>query len=280
MPRPAPRALLSALLLPLAACGAGSGEVEVKAWAEDTVIEGITTDDGWQVSFDHWVTGFGELTLTSVDKGDAVAEAEGPWVADWAQADALVAVETLTDVPADRHDVGFSTHVVLSSSKPVNNVPADVLEVMLSEGYVHHIAGSATKGEATVRFAWGFAEAVTYGPCTNGADGTDGVAVSDGESTALELWFHADHLLWDQLGTEEAGLAFDAIADADADADGAVSAAELEAVDLVTAGYETAGVDVADLYDFINFSVAQMAHLNGGGGCTARGYDGGHDHDH
>jgi hypothetical protein len=279
-PRPTWATLALAPLALLTACGGGVGQVEVTAWAEETVIEGIATDDGWQVDFDHWVTGFGEIVLSSVDKGDAVAEAEGPWVADWAQAGALLPVTTIDEVPADRHDFGFSTHVVLSSSTPVNDVPADVLEVMLNEGYAQHIAGVATKGDQSVAFSWGFPTAVSYGPCANGQDGTDGVAVNEDEATEAQIWFHADHLLWDQLGTEEAGLAFDAIAAADADGDGTVTTDELEAVDVVAAGYETAGVDVADLFDFITFSVSQMAHLNGGGGCTARGYEGGHDHDH
>ena len=278
MRRPAvARAELFAAVVLCAGCRGQVGTVALSAWAEDTVAEGITTDDGWQVSFDHWVTGFGELTLSSVDKGDVLVEVEGPWVADWAQADALVAVDTVPDVPADRHDLGFSTHPVVSSSAPINGVPSAVLEQMVAEGLVHHIAGAATKDAYSVSFAWGFDQAVTYGPCTNGADGTAGIAVSADATTAAELWFHADHLLWDRLGTEEAGLAFDAIAAADADADGTVTEAELEAVDVITAGYETTGVDVDNLHDFIGFSIAQMAHLNGGGGCTARGYAA-HDH--
>ena len=54
---------------------------------------------------------------------------------------------------------------------------------------------------------------------------------------------------------------------------------ELAAVDVIAAGYETAGVDVTNLAEFITFSVSQMAHLNGGGGCTARGGEA-HDHAH
>jgi hypothetical protein len=270
-----PLGLAPALLL--AACGGGSGAVKVTAWAEDTVIEGMETDDGWAVSFDHWVTGLGELHLDGVDKGETVAEVEGPWVADWAAAPSLLELSVIEDLPAERYDFGFMTHPIIAESDPLTAIPDGVLETMLAEGYVHHIAGSATKGGATLRFAWGFDAAVDYERCTNGEDGTSGVAVPDSGEVEAQIWLHADHLLWDQLGTEEAGLAFDGIAAADADGDLTITAEELAAVDLVSAGYETAGVDVDNLYEFITFSVSQMAHLNGGGGCTARG---GEAHEH
>lgn len=270
-----PLGLAPALLL--AACGGGTGAVQVSAWAEDTVIEGMETDDGWAISFDHWVTGLGELHLDGVDKGETVAEVEGPWVADWAAAPELIDLSLIEDLPAERYDFGFVIHPITAESDLLTPIPDGVLETMLAEGYVHHIAGSATKDGATLRFAWGFDAVVDYERCTNGEDGTSGVAVPDGGEVEAQIWLHADHLLWDQLGTEEASLAFDGIAAADADGDLNITAEELAAVDLASAGYETAGVDVDNLYEFITFSVSQMAHLNGGGGCTARG---GEAHEH
>lgn len=276
----AQRVVLALLIGGLAAgCGGGSGAVQVSAWAEDTVIEGMETDDGWSVSFDHWVTGLGELHLDGVDKGETVAEVEGPWVADWAAAPELIDLSLIEDVPAERHDFGFVIHPVTAESKAVTAIPEGVLEVMEAEGYVHHIAGSATKDGATYTFSWGFDAVVELERCTNGEDGTSGVAVPDGGEVEAQIWLHADHLLWDQLGTEEAALAFGGIAAADADGDLQISKEELVAVDVVSAGFETAGVEVDTLYEFISFSVSQMAHLNGGGGCTARGGEA-HDHDH
>lgn len=270
---------LSAFGLALAGCGGGTGAVQVSAWAEDTVIEGMQTDDGWAISFDHWVTGLGELHLEGVDKGETVAEVEGPYVADWAAAPALIDLSLIEDLPAERYDFGFAIHPITAQSEAVTAIPDGVLELMQAEGYVHHIAGSATKGGATYTFAWGIDAEVELERCTNGEDGTSGVAVPDGGEVEAQIWLHADHLLWDQLGTEEAGLAFDGLAAADANGDLDLSFDELAAVDVIAAGYETAGVDVTNLAEFITFSVSQMAHLNGGGGCTARGGEA-HDHAH
>ena len=56
---------------------------------------------------------------------------------------------------------------------------------------------------------------LAYENCQNGADDSEGVVVNAGETTQADVYVHADHMLWDQLGTEEATLAFQAWADAD-----------------------------------------------------------------
>jgi hypothetical protein len=95
-----------------------------------------------------------------------------------------------------------------------------------------------------------------------------------------------DHMFWDTLGTEVAQLRFDPIWGADVDQDGTVTTEELtdqrisaladpmgaplldeEGAPLV---YDPGSLPLPDknLYEFIQLSMASMAHLNGLGLCS------------
>jgi hypothetical protein len=251
-------------------CSGGTGVIYVSTWAEDTVVEGMTTDDGWDVQFESWVTTFGAVNLSNPDDDQVLVTETGPWIADWAASSTLIPMIAIETNAGERQRFGFT--IVPMDAEPTAIVPVDaeIQSAMMEAGWSHHIVGTASNGTEELSFAWGFPLSVDYSACINGEDGTDGVTVDKEGSTAAQIWLHADHLLWSRLGTEEAELAFAALAAADADVDGEITTEELAAVDVVDAGYETGGVDVTNLYDFIAFSIAQMAHLNGGGTCTAR----------
>lgn len=254
--------------LALVGCGAPSdGTVEVAAWGEDEVTEGFGADetDGWDLSFDHWYVGLGDVTLSSVDTDDVVVTG-GSAVLDLVGLDGPSSIATLT-APGERHRFGFSTRVP-EGADIVDE--SDVADLMAADGAVHWLQGSATDGTTTVTFDWTFGDEVDYTGCENGDDASDGIAVSSDETVSAEITLHTDHLLWTQLGTEQAALGFAALAAADADEDGEVTVAELQAVDPIDVGYETSGISLDSLHAFLGYSITQMAHLNGDGLCTAR----------
>lgn len=257
---------LPILAVTAAACGPDQGSVEVLAWGEDEATEGFGADetDGWNVSFDHWIVGFSGVELSDPQSGDVLVGSD-PFVVDFAQHADPVAVATV-EADAGRLDFGWAT-AVPTAGTGVDPIDTALVDGMISEGAVHRVVGSANDGTTTVTFDWTFANPVVQTLCENGDDGTQGLAVPADDTASAMLTLHTDHLLWDQLGTEEANLGFAVLAGADADADGVVTMAELEAVSTLEAGFETGGFDLPTVADFLEFGVARAVHLNGAGGC-------------
>ena len=250
-----------------AACAPGEGVVEVSAWGEDEAVEGLQTDDGWAVTLDHWVVAVGPIELGDEKSGDVVAQDKGVTVLDLAVRSGPEAIADIP-APAGRQTFGFTIAPPAADAVVVDDV-AGIAETMAAEGWAHWIRGSATDGVRTVEFEWGLDLGARYTNCEDGSDGTSGIAVSADSAADATITIHPDHLLWTALGTEEADLGFQAIADADG-GDGLVDNADLAAVSTLDVGYETSGL-AEDLYGFVAFSVAQSAHLNGDGLCEVRG---------
>jgi hypothetical protein len=262
------RAVIFGLLA--SGCGAAEGEVSVAVWGEERVSAGYegTETDGWTIRFSSWITSVGEVALLDPQSGDSVAEDPQVWAVELvgrAEPVSLHAVET----PEGRWDVRFSLAPPGATWVGPDTDPAPVAN-MAQRGAVHRVAGTAVREGLEKRFDWYFDGAVTANLCRNGVDDTVGLSVSPGGTSDLQVTLHADHLLWDQLGTEEANLRFQALADADLNADGEVDEEELRARSTQDAGYETSGLDLPDLWSYLRFSLAQSVHLNGDGLCQIR----------
>jgi hypothetical protein len=270
----------------LAGCGGGVGSVEIGGWGEDGAIDGFRPADladGWDVTFDHWVTSVGAITLSDPGTGDVVFLEESVYLVDWSLAPDPVVLST-AEVAEGRYDLGFSFVAPSASATPVNGAPADAVAAMTANGWNTWVQGAATRDGVTVTFSWGMANPRRYGPCTNGADASQGVAVSAGESAEATVFVHTDHLLWDTLATEEASLRFAPIA-AWADANGDVPLDDLAGSPTASLvgrdgsavtdeqgsplSYDDAGLGLSNLRDFIVYSTAQQAHLNGEGECPS-----------
>jgi hypothetical protein len=125
-------------------------------------------------------------------------------------------------------------------------------------------------------FKWGFSEPTLLDECEGERDGklTPGVVVTEGGTDAVELTIHGDHFFYDDLQSADAKVRGDAIFNADANMDGAVDLAELDAVALTTlpAGqYGTGGAsDVNDLGAFVRFLSRTLGHYRGEGECFVK----------
>jgi hypothetical protein len=260
-----------ALVVMLGGCGGPDGLVEISAWAEAAAVEGYPASrtDGWDIALHGFVSAIDRVQLSDTAREQPVATAGGPWVVDWTRWPQPAALGELT-VRADRYRVGFDFVVPAAAHVVVGEVDADLVAAMAQAGWAHHLSGEATDGERTIRFAWGFDNPTRSTECANGADGTAGVAVPPDGRARLRITLHADHAFWNTLRTEESPIAFAGIAAADTDGDGEVTVDELKAASAIALGYETAGVNLESLYDFLRYSLARAGHLNGGGLCRVQ----------
>ncbi len=240
--------------------------------------------DGWSVTFDRYVLVLGAVRLTTPG-GTLAGEAQTPVAVDLtANGGAAQALTTLTDLPAQRLDLGFE----LQAAQPDTTGTADPADVarMASAGWSALIAGQASKGGRTVTFELGLATPARYTRCSNGVDGTRGLVVENNKTAGAVINAHAVHLFWDRIGTD-ATLRFDPFA-AMAGDDDHLTADELAGQDLNdlrdadgerlldAAGdplffYDDVGNldrDETDLQAFVAEQVRLSLHLNGLGLCT------------
>lgn len=225
---------LALSLLLLAACGPRHGTLRITAYGEEFVEEGIPAEvfaDGWSIHFTRFAA-----SLADVSAGSHLAFA-GPGTFDLvmpsAGAGQLVA------------EVG---------------VPGGSYE--LAWRLVHlEVEGSAQKGSLSKTFHWAFPRATRFAGCA-------AAEPVDGNVATAQLTLHADHLFYDDLISEDPRVAFDLVAQADADDDGEVTEAELRALPLATqARYQVGSTGVDNLWDFIAWQVSTVGHIDGEGHC-------------
>lgn len=240
--------------------------------------------DDWTLTWDAYLVSMGRLSLAS-SEGETALEDETVFVVDLHQGDSKLI--TFDGLGARRWDrFGFA---MTPPSGMHENVDADASTVqqMVENGWNYWIAGSASRGDQTVTFAWGIANPTTNEDCTNGRDDTQGLVVPTNKTDEHEITVHVEHAFWTSLGTEINEMRFDAIA-AVADDDGFVSWEALAGQmlsDLRDADGEpltdengnrlvydpgALGLPRNDLQQFIRYAMAAQAHFNGSGLCTAR----------
>jgi hypothetical protein len=154
-------------------------------------------------------------------------------------------------------------------------VPVADKALMLAGGYALYMSGTASKDDIEKRFAWGFASHTRYGNCRSEQSGRDepGLVVANNASVEAQLTTHGDHPFYDRLQsgpepTIQTSLRFDGIAAADADADGEVTLAELDATLLDVRVYSAAGLQAATLGGFITILARTIGHFRGEGECS------------
>jgi hypothetical protein len=243
--------------------------------------------DGWEMDFSKCVVSVGNIALTRPGSDDVEASWDNTAVVDLKRSgDATRPLATLEAVSARRLNVGFSL-LPPPASPGLVDADAEDVEEMRAKGYTVLLAGTASRGEETVPFRFGVAAAARFEQCTNGEDGTLGLAVEANKTSSVFLYMHVVHFFWDAL-TESAALRFDAMAAVAGD-DGAVSTEELAVQDLL--GLEGAdGGDLLDqnglpvlyddggllppgqtsLLDYLRYAAAQSIHFNGLGVCESR----------
>lgn len=246
----------------LVACGDddGTGTVQVETWGEEFIEQGIPAaelEDGWAVTFHAFVVTLGDVTAAGETfPGYRAVDltAAGPHD--------LVSGEASTGPIAP---AGYTIAPVDADTTNVN-VDSALFDTMVAEGYSVWVEGEATKDASTITFAWGFDGTYRYTECHATGD------VEAGDTGTVQLTIHGDHLLYESLVDPEAKLRFQVIVDADADADGEVTPAELAAfagTDFQALDHYDvpAGSGIDNLWDYLAAQVATVGHIDGEGHC-------------
>ncbi len=232
--------LLSAVLFfsSLCACddeAGGQGTVSVFVYGEDFIELGIPADemaDGWSVTFDRFVVTVEDVVVGGVSMPPSEA----------------------IDISIETGGVGHS----LSSAVVPAGTHTDSSFVISSVD----VAGSATKDGITRTFAWVFDDPTGYAACETTT------AVRDGATAEFEITVHADHFFYDSLVADEPAVVFQALADADTDADDVISRAELEAAGIGSYDPGSAG-GVDNLWSWLVAQSRTLGHVDGEGHCDS-----------
>ncbi len=238
---PSPRLLgLVTCLGALTTGCAGEGTLEVYVYGEEFIEEGIPAEemsDGWAISFERFVVEVGEVSVDGFDVPDA-----GPF--------------DLTEASEGQGQLYGSV-----------SVPAESLGDGAYEIRSVDVAGTATMGGTTKHFAWVIDEPTHYEHCE-----TTTKVPEDGRAE-FEITVHADHFFYDSLVSSDPQLVFQGLADADTDADGEITKAELEAAGIgaLDPGSEN---DVDNLWAWLVAQSRTLGHVDGEGHCET------HDHEH
>jgi hypothetical protein len=248
--------------LALAGCGAGEGTWAVETWGEDYIEQQIPAEvfaDGCTVAYEE---------LAVVMTGRRLVDGNG----DTAGELAAVEVYDLTvpgpvsmgavPVPAD-HYTSVVVTIAPSDEAVAATASADQVAELAAAGASVLADGTLTCGSASGHFRWTFTESTTYG-----CEPLDLTIPAGGEDTT-QITIHGDHLFYDGLENPDAAVRGQAILDADADADGEITLAELDAVSIPALGYEVGQYsDVVTLREFVSHLTRTLAHVDGEGECA------------
>ncbi len=245
-------------------CGPGGGTLAISIYGEEFIEDEIPAaefSDGWAVDYDQFLVSVGQIS--AADGADAEP----------GLADASYRIFDMTDptdgaghrVMSAEVDGGLydhlDYHIAPATDAVAGNVDQADVDFMSSGGLSVYVAGTATNGVVTKTFAWEFSKATSYVDCESNAD-------IDGGEAGIEITIHGDHLFYDDLISHEPHLSFDVVAEADADSDGEITAAELAAFDISTQErYQVGSLDIHDLWDYIAYSATTIGHVDGEGHC-------------
>lgn len=235
------RALAGCALGLIAGCGdAGDGSVRVTAYGESFIEDGIpaaSVDDGWAITFDRFEVAARDIVVA----GAAIEVAS--------------AVDLALPSGGAGHELGVAP--AAAGRHGGGRFVLGRLEV----------EGSATRDAVVKTFSWVFDAPTAYRDCETRT------LVEDGTTGTFQITVHADHLLYDSLVADEPGLRFQALADADLDADGEVTRAELEARGIGALDPGSEG-GIEDLWAWLVAATRTLGHVDGEGHCAATPLDG------
>lgn len=266
----------------LGGCGSeteGTGAVSFSTWGEDYIekeIPAATFADGWTIKYSKFLIVLGDIRVAD-EKGAVGAQMETTILVDH-HLPGVKPIQSFANLEAKPWtDVSFVSRPADASTTLVMGVTEADLTMMKAQGHAVYVEGSAEKGAEKKTFQWGFGVSTKYAQCRGAKDGREieGVLVTNGGTDDVELTIHGDHFFYDDLQSPDAKVRFEAIASADADANGEITLAELSQKKLVDidpsmGGYGTGILaDVNDLGAFVTALSRTLGHFRGEGECIA-----------
>ena len=212
----------------LAACtDAEPGAITATAYGEDFIEDGIPADvfsDGWAIEFDKFLVSVGDPEAKAGERGAEVGD-DGMYIVDLAQPSGGEGYALATfEAPAGHYD-HYGYRIAPSAGAVAVNAAERDATAMIAAGYSIWLQGRATKEGVTRTIDWGFGLELTLARCEVDER-------IDGNEVAMQSTIHADHFFYDDAVSPEPQVAFQLVADSDANGDGAVTMAELTATDI------------------------------------------------
>lgn len=261
--------LMLVLLSVLSSCG-GMGKLSLTTWGEDYIEQEIPStqfEDGYTVKYTKFLVVVNEFALAT-KTGTVGPKQAKPVLVDVHKA-GPVELELFSEVPAEKWDAVSWAIMPSADAVVIGSIDATDVSRMKTEGYSIWVEGTVSKGLISKRFAWGFKLNTRYSACSN--EEGEGVTVVTGSTAVVELTIHGDHFWYDDLQSAKGKLRGQAIVEADANLDGTVTQAELDAVSLTTlpvGQYGTGGASqVKTLGDFVTSLGRTVGHFRGEGEC-------------
>src|SRR5262245_11354688 len=233
--------------------------------SSDETSSGISTADGWLVSFDTLLVSIGDFSLA---EGECLAYGESRYtrILDVRNSEPqkLVLVRALGecpfifDVDPPPEDAVLGAGVTEEQKTFMRTIGSD--RYAENEGVAWHVVGSATQAERVIRFDWSFRETLFYPSCG------DLAFEGEGETTA-DIRLRTGALFDDPDSGSPPEARFDPYAPSDGDGDGEVTLEELETIELSDPEYPTLG---ARLY---RKTVAELPHVSDETPCESQRFD-------
>jgi hypothetical protein len=285
-------AALYCLLGCLAGCLPGDlrpepAEVYMRAGPTGETQQGFATADGWQVRFERFVTGLGDVRVNDDPDGprgscNGYSETHYEWLYDFTVAQdekvglayglGTCSIEFRFREPSDDAILGAGASQAdfqLMRKRGSDSYADDERGVVLA-------IGEGSRGGVVKRFEWIFRRSYELKECPDGAGGSLTVReLAGGDALDLPIVVRGEEL-FRKSPDDEAPYLFDRFAAADVDADGVITIAELSEVEVPA---EDLGVEALEglpedvmptLADLVyTLLLPRIARLAGGGACEA-----------
>jgi hypothetical protein len=263
----------------------GTGTVRVTTWGEEYIEQGLGEElfpkDGWSVKYTKFLVVFGGVRVAdgkqigaelSTERGDP------PQVFDLTRPGEKLLGAFELDAKA-WPDVSYTIGPITQAAQAGELTPSADVALAQEARATMHVEGVGTSSEGERKtFRWSFSNVTAFERCHGEQGGKEiaGVSVSDGGNEEVQLTMHGDHFFYDDLQADDAVMRFQALADADADADGEITLRELDDVPLFTippelGPYGTGALGNVDtLGDYQRILARTVGHYRGEGSCDSR----------
>jgi len=297
---------LSLVSMLAAACdeSAGSGNIQLYVEPEWTLINGISPgtgeeniQDGWTVSYSDFVLSIGEVTVGRSGQPPKYGMSKHYLVdlKNTPLSGQLIA--EFTDVPSGQWDrVGYALPAASVSSQDLGAVPVERAARMKDHGLAVYtrMTFSKTDGQRCPYLVGTADPADPDRPCAAAAEitadwelayparadgcGTEletGLTVPSGGTAAVKLTIHADHFFFTAFRHTGVTRLVQHLVDADLDADGEVTIAELDQTPITVLSanvfdLSTIPGELNTLLDYVRWATITLPHYQGDGGCPER----------
>ena len=279
----------------LSGCEQSSGSLQFVVSAEETIRAGLdpasgaadqeeAIQDGWTIRYERFLVAIGNFRVSPELSEESVGSERDPRIhlVDLVQVpESGLDLYRIDEIAARRYlGVSYDTPIAPADAlaNAATGVSAADVELMSSQGWSIWISGQASKGNKTLRFAWGLPAPTAYSEC-KAEEGDFGLVVPEGGAGLLQASLHGDHFWFNSFpgGSEgEVQRYADWLELADRDGNGEVTVAELQAspaAELFPSDRYSlsAPSDLGVLrtaYDFVVIQASTLGHLQGEGECV------------